>query len=308
MPVSGIDESEPRRARLADGRVAWIDEPARSPSRDAFDRQPQPGRDDARAGRPATKAPPLVLIHGFMGHRDDFIGVAPRLALGRRVIAPDLRGHGDSEANPGPFGWSFEQLVKDLLGLLDHLEIERCDLLGHSMGGMLTLRFALAHPERIRSLLFMCTAPELPTTLGREGFERGAELAETRGMAGLQEIMEKVGRLDVSETIAAWGERYWAHHRRRLCAMTPESFRGIGTMFFDSTSLVERLPEIDVPVRVMVGEFDEDWLPGADLFEAHLPRVERTTIPRAEHHPHQENPERWFESVTDHLEGLGPIG
>ena len=303
MPASGIDESEPRRARLADGDVAWLEEPTGCPAPEGVGAGRGP---DEVEGALGSDVPPLVLVHGFMGHRDDFIGVAPRLARNRRVIAPDLRGHGDSDAGPGPLGWSFEQLVKDLLDLLDHLEIERCDLLGHSMGGMLTLRFALAHPERIRSLLFMCTAPERPATLAREGFERGAELAEARGMAGLQEIMERVGRLDVSETIAAWGERYWAHHRRRLRAMTPASFRGIGTMFFDWTSLVDRLPGIDVPVQVMVGEFDEDWLPGADLFEAHLPRVERTTIPQAEHHPHQENPQRWLEIVTGHLEGLDP--
>lgn len=251
-----------------------------------------------------TSEPPLVLIHGFTGHRDDFISVVPELALKRQVIAPDLRGHGDSVAIEGGSGWNFDQLVKDLVDLLDHLGIERCDLFGHSMGGMLTLRFALTHPERIRSLLFMCTAPELPATLSRPGFEIGADIGDARGIDGLQEVMEKAGRRDCSETIAGWGERYWLHHRRRLRAMTPQSFRGIGSAFFDSESLVDRLGEIEAPTLVIVGESDVDFLPGADLFERHLPRVKCLTLADAEHHPHQENPHAWFSAIETHLDGV----
>jgi pimeloyl-ACP methyl ester carboxylesterase len=281
MPVSGLDESEPERARIGDAEFTWIEEGAAGPTN-----------------------PPLVLIHGFTGHRDDFIGVLPELARQRRVIAPDLRGHGDFDLASASYDWTFDQLVKDLVALLDHLEIERCDLFGHSMGGMLTLRFALAHPERIRSLLFMCTAPELPATLGRRAFEIGADIADARGMDGLQELMEKAGREDCSDTIERWSERYWPHHRRRLRSMTPDSFRGIGTAFFESQSLVDRLAEIKAPTLVMVGEADVDFLPGADLFEKNLPNVKRLTLADAEHHPHQENPKAWHAAIEAHLDGV----
>ena len=129
MPVSGVDESEARRARIGDAEFGWIDESA-----------------SLRGSGPGE--PPLLLVHGFTGHRDDFIEIAPDLAEKRRIIAPDLRGHGDSVENSGPYGWGFEQMVKDLIDLLDHLEIDRCDLFGHSMGGMLTLRFATERRSR----------------------------------------------------------------------------------------------------------------------------------------------------------------
>lgn len=285
MALSGLDESEPRRARIGGAEFAWIE-----------------------ASPAETREPPLVMVHGFTGHRDDFIGVLPELAKKRRVVVPDLRGHGDSVDTAGPYGWNFDQLVRDLVDLLDHFQIERCDLFGHSMGGMLTLRFALAHPERIRSLLLMCTAPELPPTLSRPGFEIGADIGDARGIDGLQTLMEKAGRQDCSATIAAWGERYWLHHRRRLRAMTAQSFRGIGTAFFDFESLVDRLPEIELPTLVIVGESDVDFLPGADLFEQHLPRVERVTLADAEHHPHQENPRAWFDAVECHLDRVARAG
>lgn len=280
--ITGIDESLPERARIRGAEFAWIE-----------------------ASPPETREPPLLMIHGFTGHRDDFIGVLAELARKRRVIAPDLRGHGDSVGTAGGEGWTFDQLVKDLLALLDHLGIEHCDLFGHSMGGMLTLRFALAHPERIRSLIFMCTSPELPGTLSRPGFVIGSEIGEAHGIDRLQELMEKAGRKDCSDTIAGWGERYWSHHRRRLRAMTPQSFRGIGSAFFDSESLVDRLAEIEAASLVIVGEFDADFLPGADLFEQHLPNVQRITLAKAEHHPHQENPRAWFEAVEAHLDRIG---
>lgn len=279
MALSGLDESEPRRARIGGAEFAWIE-----------------------ASPAETREPPLVMVHGFTGHRDDFIGVLPELAKKRRVVVPDLRGHGDSVDAAGPYGWNFDQLVRDLVDLLDHFQIERCDLFGHSMGGMLTLRFALEHPERIRSLLLMCTAPELPPTLSRPGFEIGADIGDARGIDGLQTLMEKAGRQDCSATIAAWGERYWLHHRRRLRAMTAQSFRGIGTAFFDFESLVDRLSEIERATLVIVGESDVDFLPGADLFERHLPRVERVTLADAEHHPHQENPRAWFDAIEGHLD------
>lgn len=85
MPVSGLDESAPRRTRIGEAEFAWI--------------EASPGQ---------TREPPRVWIHGFTGHRDDFIGVVPELSRKRRVIAPDLRGHGDSIGIAGVYGWNFD--------------------------------------------------------------------------------------------------------------------------------------------------------------------------------------------------------
>ena len=88
-PATGLDESTPCFVDTKEGRAAYH---------------------EAGEGEPA-----LVILHGFTGHRDDFVGILPSLGERRRVLAPDLRGHGDSEAGPGAEGWSFEQLVNDLL-------------------------------------------------------------------------------------------------------------------------------------------------------------------------------------------------
>ncbi len=284
LPLCGVDRSEPRTCETRTGQVAWHE----------VDR-------GERGGQPASP-PPLLCLHGFTGHRDDFVGVAAALGRRRRVLVPDLRGHGDSDSKPGASGWTFEQLVMDQIAFLDALGVERVDLLGHSMGGFVALRLALAHPERLRRLVLVCTGPETPRSIPRAAFARAAEIGLVRGMGDVQSLIERVSRPRVSQTVAAWGERYWQHHRRRLGAMSPESYRGLGRAFFDSTSLVERLHEIDRACLVLVGAADRDWLPGADLLEQNLPRVRRQTIPEAEHHPHNENPVAFLEAVTAHLE------
>lgn len=89
---------------------------------------------------------PLVLLHGFTGFRQDFATQVDALAKRGRVIAPDLRGHGDS-GHAEPARYTLRHLQQDLVELLDALDIGSCDLLGHSMGGMVALRAVLAAPS-----------------------------------------------------------------------------------------------------------------------------------------------------------------
>ncbi|MCR9093606.1 MAG: alpha/beta hydrolase [bacterium] len=283
-PATGLDESSPRFVGTAEGRVAYH---------------------EAGDGEPA-----LVILHGFTGHRDDFIGILPTLGERRRVLAPDLRGHGDSETGPGALGWSFEQLVNDLLAFLDAMGLERIDLLGHSVGGFVALRTALRAPERIRSLVLMCTAPETPSAMDPTGWQAAVAISAERGMDGLIPLAERAMRNDPFPGLAAWGdvERYYAHHRRRHASMTPESYREVGATFFESESLVAQLREVEMPALVLVGAQDHEWLPGADLFEQHLPAARRITIDGAEHHPHQENRAAFLEALETHLSGLEQVG
>src|SRR5690606_32861355 len=104
----------------------------------------------------------LVLVHGFTGSRRDFAPRVPELAALGRTVLPDLRGHGGSTNTGDPAGYTLEQLADDLLAFLAAEGLSGCDLLGHSLGGMVVLRAALAAPERIGSLILMNTAARAP--------------------------------------------------------------------------------------------------------------------------------------------------
>src|SRR5262245_55117226 len=93
----------------------------------------------------------VVLVHGLAANRAFWgLDLVSTLARSYRVTTFDLRGHGHSEMTPA--GYRMEDLVADLAGLFDHLDIGQAHLVGHSWGGTVALQFALSQPWRITSL------------------------------------------------------------------------------------------------------------------------------------------------------------
>lgn len=102
-------------------------------------------------------AAPLLLIHGFSSNRQEawkrtgwYAAIAQR---GQRVIALDLRGHGESGKPHDPAVYGRESLLADIIGLLDHLGVEWANVFGYSMGARLALSLAMAAPERLGYLI-----------------------------------------------------------------------------------------------------------------------------------------------------------
>ena len=103
---------------------------------------------------------PVLLIHGSgpgVSAWANWRLVMPALAQQARVIAPDMVGFGYTE-RPQDFVYNMDAWVRQAVGLLDALGIERTDLVGNSFGGGLSLALAIAHPERVRRLVLMGSA------------------------------------------------------------------------------------------------------------------------------------------------------
>jgi pimeloyl-ACP methyl ester carboxylesterase len=102
------------------------------------------------------RLPPVVLHHGFVANADAnwvATGVLDALTVaGRRVIAPDARGHGRSEKPHDPDRYGEDRMARDLAVLLDTLDLQRIDLVGYSMGAIVSLLFA-SSDERVRRLV-----------------------------------------------------------------------------------------------------------------------------------------------------------
>jgi pimeloyl-ACP methyl ester carboxylesterase len=103
----------------------------------------------------AGEGPPLLLVHGWPQHWWMWRGVIPRLAEHHRLICPDLRGHGWTDAPPS--GYDKGQMSSDLLALLDALGLERVGYMGHDWGGFIGYLLALRSPERIERLIALNT-------------------------------------------------------------------------------------------------------------------------------------------------------
>jgi 2-succinyl-6-hydroxy-2,4-cyclohexadiene-1-carboxylate synthase len=250
---------------------------------------------------------PLVLVHGLTGFRDDFREQLDALAgLGRTIIY-DHRGHGDSANTGDAASYSFAQLVADLGALLDARGVARCDLLGHSMGGMIALRFALADPARVASLLCMDTAARVPDRMPRAPFAAAGSIARSDGMATLAALLRARAGDEADRPAAErrleeeWGEAFWERRHRRLTAMDPEAFNALVLELVEHAPLTDRLGEIRCPTTIIVGAEDSSFLaPSAEL-AAGIAGARLVTIPDAAHSPQIENPAAWFAAVREHL-------
>jgi pimeloyl-ACP methyl ester carboxylesterase len=105
-------------------------------------------------------SPVLLLQHGMRDHARSWDWVAARFGQDYHIVVPDLRGHGDSDW-AGNGAYDIADYVGDLADVVDALEIERLDLVGHSLGGHISLRYAAAFPEKLTSLAII-EAIELP--------------------------------------------------------------------------------------------------------------------------------------------------
>jgi 3-oxoadipate enol-lactonase len=109
------------------------------------------------AWRAYGRGEPVIMVMGFMGSGRAWFRLLPYLSASRRAVVLDNRGTGDSDR---PLGlWSMDGLAADVLAVMNDAGLERAHVVGASMGGMIAQHFALAHPDRIRSLALACTHP-----------------------------------------------------------------------------------------------------------------------------------------------------
>ena len=99
---------------------------------------------------------PLVLLHGGMAGGEIFAGLLPALSNGRRVIVPDLQGHGRTAEIDRPL--RPEHLADDIGALIGHVGLEQADVMGYSLGSGVALRLAVQHPQLVRRLVLVSVA------------------------------------------------------------------------------------------------------------------------------------------------------
>lgn len=124
----------------------------------------------------------LVLLNSLGSSMHMWDRVLPAFEKTHRVLRYDMRGHGQSNALPGPD--SIGQLGEDLLSLLDDLRLDRVDLCGLSLGGLVAMWIAIHAPERVRRVVMANTAARIGTP---EAWEQRIEAVHRAGMAPLAE-------------------------------------------------------------------------------------------------------------------------
>jgi pimeloyl-ACP methyl ester carboxylesterase len=136
---------------------------------------------------------PLLLLHGGVVGIPMLAPVLPLLSQTRKVIAAELRGHGRSSDDDGPF--SHEVMADDVAGLLGRLGIEQADVMGYSLGGEVALQLVIRHPELVRKLVVIAASMKhdgfYPEVLA--DFERmGPDTAEPMKQSPLSQLFPNV--------------------------------------------------------------------------------------------------------------------
>jgi pimeloyl-ACP methyl ester carboxylesterase len=209
---------------------------------------------------------PIVLVHGFASSKNVnwvYPGWVSELKKdGRRVIALDLRGHGESSKLYDPEQYSIEIQAGDVLALMDHLKFERADIMGYSMGGRITAYLARYQPERLRSAILGGIGIGLI-----KGGGPGENVARALEAPSLDDVTDPVGR-----TFRAFADQTRSD-RRALAAC----LRGSRRLMTE-----QEAAGIAVPVLIAVGTKDE-IAGSADELGKIIPRSQVLNIPNRDH-------------------------
>lgn len=164
------------------------------------------------------KALPVLCLHGFTRNSKDFEELAPVLAAaGRRVIAMDMRGRGQSDRDPRPANYHPKVYARDVLGFLAELGVSRAVFLGTSMGGLITLAVALLRPKAIAAAILNDVGPAVDLAGVRRIQSYAGKAPEVRTWQDAADYMRVTNEVALPGLAAA----DWAGMARRLFRDSP---------------------------------------------------------------------------------------
>jgi 3-oxoadipate enol-lactonase len=258
---------------------------------------------DEGSGQPA-----VVLLHAFPlcagMWRPQIDALAPRV----RVVAPDLRGFGRSDAPGDPAAYSVDGWADDVARLLDHLGLDRVVVGGQSMGAYVAFAFLRRHRSRLAGLVLADTRPTADSPEVHDRRVSQQEQITAGGEAGKADVVE--GML---QTLLSPATR---EHRpdvvdtaRRLMDNPPAGFVGALEAMKRRPDSVADLATVDVPTLVLVGDQDVPSPPEvAEAMQQGIPGAELVVVPGAGHLSGLEAPEAFNAALWAFVSGLQDHG
>lgn len=242
---------------------------------------------------------PLLLVHGFPLCRGAWQKQLEALRSVCRVIAPDLRGFGESGGGPG--ATTMSEFAADLRGLLQQLQTGPAVLVGHSMGGYVALAFARRFPQMLSGLVLVSSKAGADTPEAAAGRRAAVEKVRAEGVSVVVDAM-------VAKMLSA-GNLHATTAQQVRDLMAPSKPEGVIAALLgmaerpDSTPI---LAGISVPTLVVTGADDRIIPPAeSEKLAAAIPRAQLHVIPRAGHLVAFEQPEEFNRVLTGWLDRMG---
>ena len=243
---------------------------------------------------------PVVLLHGFPFNRTMWREQIEALAERHRILALDLRGHGETSATTEPA--TMEEMARDVSDLMEKLNMGRAAVCGLSMGGYVALALYRMFPLRARALVLADTRPAADTEEARANREVQAVKALQEGMAGIADAM--LPKLLSPKTVAR-APAVVARVREMILKTNPQgaasALRGMA-LRRDQTRLLSR---VVVPTLILVGNEDAITPPAdSELMRREIGGSRLEVIENAGHVSNLEQPEKFNSALTKFLRDL----
>lgn len=240
---------------------------------------------------------PILFVHGFPLSRAIWQPQIEVLSKNFRVIAPDLRGHGESEAPAGVY--IMNTFADDLNALLEERQCGPVVLTGHSMGGYISFVFYRRYPQKVRGLVLFCTRAGADSEEGKAGRENLARRAEREGAAAVAEQM--LPKILAASTTASRPDLV-AQVRQIMLATSSNGLAGSLRGMAARPDSVDVLPKIAVPTLVIAGAGDL-IIPSheAETMAQAIPNAPLHFISNAGHLASLENPAEVNDRLRDFL-------
>ncbi|MGW3961838.1 alpha/beta fold hydrolase [Amycolatopsis sp. NPDC005003] len=255
--------------------------------------------------------PPVVCLPGGPMRAGGYLGELGGLTTRRRTAVLDLRGTGESEEPADPATYRCDRQIEDVEALRKHLGLERFDLLGHSAGASLAVRYAARYPQRLSRLALIAPSPravgfDVPSEERRRIMARRAGAPWFAAAAAAYESI--AAKTATSADWAAFAPMYyarWDEAARRHQAGEPGQRNGVAARIYNSAGAFEpettraALGAVTAPVLVLAGELD--WIASpavADRFATLFPDGRAVVLPGAAHYP-------WLDDAPAFVSAVG---
>ena len=257
----------------------------------------------------AGTGPPLVLLHGFTGSADTWSGLTAALAADYTVIAPDLVGHGHSDAPAEVERYRMQRAAADLVALVRQLGHERAAWLGYSLGGRTALQLVADHPGAVEALILEGASPGITDPEERAARVRSDEaMAERIERDGVEAFVDTWEQVPLFASQLALPAETRAAIRATRTANTAtglaNSLRGMGAGAQEP--VLDRLAGIACPTLLIAGELDTKYVEIAKDMARTMPDATMHAIEGAGHAAHLERPEAFQRPLLEFLRRAYP--
>ena len=244
--------------------------------------------------------PTLCFLHGFMGQGGDWASVVSALDREAFSLTIDLPGHGASLYGPDHL-YCMEGATQALADVLDDAGVDRCTLVGSSMGGRVALYFALFHPDRVHRLVLESASPGIDGVEARaERRALDARRAE-RIRGDLDAFLRDWYRQPLFASLARHDliEEMVGRRRTNDSEELARALRGLSPG--RQPSLWPHLGDLSVPTLVLTGALDDKYADITAEAAARMPGARRVLVPEAGHNVHAERPQAFLSRLVHFL-------